>query len=163
MMHGMGDVEVATQVLISPVFREGSDRRRRVLRRAGCGIAALCLFYLAMLGVSITAMPVLRMPLGMATTRGTPAAGPATRQRNPAVAAARLPAPRTTIPDVDDRDEFTPATTRAPTPTLITTRAAQTLPTPPAHHSHRRATKTSTAATSVTTTATRVANPTDHG
>jgi hypothetical protein len=147
----VGDAEAATEVLISPVFRHGAAQRRRLLRRCGCVVAALCLAYLVMLGVSITAVPVWHIPLDINTTHGVPGARPATGRRHQAVAAeARLPTPRIAVPDVDDRDlaaAARPASTPAPT---RTTHSPPTPPTTPrrAHPTQQRTVTTSTATTS---------------
>lgn len=147
--------EAITQVLIRPVFRDGSARRQRLLRRAGCGIAALCLAYLTMLGVSITAVPVLRTPSDTGTARGLPAPTPhAPARRNPATRAqARLPAPNAVIPDID-RDDVILIMRPGPTPPATPTRVPQQAPptTAPAHHTHQHAAKTPTATPAVATT-----------
>lgn len=54
----LGDPGYPTGVLLSPVFVEGGARRRRLLARWGYVLAAACLTYLVMLGVSLTATPV---------------------------------------------------------------------------------------------------------
>jgi hypothetical protein len=53
----LADSGYPTGVLLSPVFVEGGARRRRLLTRWGYLLAAACLTYLVMLGVSLTASP----------------------------------------------------------------------------------------------------------
>jgi hypothetical protein len=53
----LGDSGYPTGVLLSPVFVEGGAQRRRLLARWGYVLAAACLAYLVMLGVSLTASP----------------------------------------------------------------------------------------------------------
>jgi hypothetical protein len=76
----LGDSGYSTGVLLSPVFVEGGARRRRLLARWGYLTAAACLAYLVMLGVSLTASPVIRPG--------------ATKPASSAVGAVTTPTPR---------------------------------------------------------------------
>lgn len=87
----LGDSGYPTSVLLSPVFVEGGGRRRRLLARWGFLVAAACLAYLVMLGVSITASP--------ASQPGT-AAKPAPRTLGAGGPALPLTGPARAVPPV---------------------------------------------------------------
>ena len=155
------EAEAVTEVLISPVFRDGSSRRRRLLRRAGCVLAVLCVGYLVMLGVSITAVPILRTPSDTGTTRVVPAPGRTSAvaaRRHPAVRAqARLSVPLMSVPDADDQDEGVVPARPTPSPVVAPTRAPQQAPptTVVARHTHQRAATSTPKPAPVTTSATK--------
>jgi hypothetical protein len=132
----------------SPVFVDSTGRRARLAKRAAWTLAACCIGYLAVFGLSLAAGPVSPMvPIGrfpeltpaqveagpVATASPTPrtarsAAATRTRSTAPTGAVAPLPATAqtpatpvapTTMP-VPTSGQPTPTTTESPTPTTST-------------------------------------------
>jgi hypothetical protein len=84
----LDDSGYPTGILLSPVFVEGGAQRRRLLARWGYVLAAACLAYLAMLGVSLTASPVSKPGNAAKPSPSvTDAAAPTTPAPRPARAA----------------------------------------------------------------------------
>jgi hypothetical protein len=152
---GHPDADAVTRVLARPVFVEEGDRRRRLLGRARGVLATLCLAYLVMLGVSVTALPTAGRPVaGVGTpqhgrTAASTPAGTASRS-SAAQDLIRLPVhPRATLDS--DGDEPVVPLRRAPAPpptrSLPPTPAPPTppltaRPTAPARHDRPGTTKT---------------------
>lgn len=130
---GHPDADAVTRVLARPVFVEEGDRRRRLLGRARGVLAALCVAYLVMLGVSVTALPTAGRPVaGVATPQhGRTAASTPARTAGRSAAAQdqiRLPVHPRATPD-SDGDEPVVTLRRAPAPPL--TRSLLSPPKPP--------------------------------
>ena len=150
---GHPDADAVTRVLARPVFVEEGDRRRRLLGRARGVLAALCVAYLVMLGVSVTALPTAGRPVaGVATPQhGRTAASTPARTAGRSAAAQdqiRLPVHPRATPDSDGDEPVAPLR-RAPTPPPTRSlQAPLTLPPPtaqptaPARHDRLSTTKT---------------------
>jgi hypothetical protein len=110
-----------TIVLLEPVFFDDGARRRRLIGRGRFLAAAASVAYLGMLGVSVTALPVIKpgiaRPVSAAVTPTTPAPP----------AAAPVPRPAAKAHTVVDQDAplvlrlVAPVTTRATPPSPTTT------------------------------------------
>ena len=138
---GHPDADAVTRVLARPVFVEEGDRRRRLLGRARGVLAALCVAYLVMLGVSVTALPTAGRPVaGVATPQhGRTAASTPARTAGRSAAAQdqiRLPVHPRATPD-SDGDEPVVTLRRAPAPPL--TRSLLSPPNRPGDSANDRA------------------------
>jgi hypothetical protein len=118
---GHPDADEVTRVLTRPVFVEGGARRRRVLGRAGGALAVLCVAYLVMFGVSVTALPTAGRPVaGAGAAPSGPAAGstPARARASAAQDQIRLPVRPRATPDSDGDEPAVPLRrAAAPPPT----------------------------------------------
>jgi hypothetical protein len=130
---GRTDADEVTCVLTRPVFLDGGARRRRIMVRAGGALAVLCVAYLVMLGVSVTALPTAGRPVaGAGAARHSPTAGSTPARASGRSSAAqeqmRLAVQPRATPDSDGDEPVVPPR-RAPAPPP--TRSLPAPPTPP--------------------------------